>query len=187
MAKIEENFSMQGMSGKVGNIFVYRQRGGKTIVAKTPHRSTKKTQKQEEANKRFKAASIYAKNALLDPTLRELYTAEAKKRDVASPYNMAMADYLRPPVIDKINAEAYTGSASGEKIIIEADDKFKVISLKVKITKSNGSLIEEGQASLSEGKWVYTTTAANASPTGDKITVIATGRTGNSTTKEITL
>ena len=47
MAKIEENFSMQGMSGKVGNIFVYRQRGGKTIVAKTPHRSTKKTQKQE--------------------------------------------------------------------------------------------------------------------------------------------
>ena len=172
MAKIEENFSMQGMSGKVGNIFVYRQRGGKTIVAKTPHRSTKKTQKQEEANKRFKAASIYAKNALLD---------------VASPYNMAMADYLRPPVIDKINAEAYTGSASGEKIIIEADDKFKVISLKVKITKSNGSLIEEGQASLSEGKWVYTTTAANASPTGDKITVIATDRTGNSTTKEITL
>ena len=156
MAKIEENFSMQGMSGKV-------------------------------ANKRFKAASIYAKNALLDPTLKELYTAEAKKRDVASPYNMAMADYLRPPVIDKINAEAYTGSASGEKIIIEADDKFKVISLKVKITKSNGSLIEEGQASLSEGKWVYTTTAANASPTGDKITVIATDRTGNSTTKEITL
>lgn len=187
MAKIEENFSMQGMSGKVGNIFVYRQRGGKTIVAKTPHRSTKKSQKQEEANKHFKAASIYAQNALLDPTLKELYTAEAKKREVASAYNMAMADYLKPPVIDKINTEAYTGDASGEKIIIEADDKFKIISLKVKITQSNGTLIEEGVASLSEGKWVYLTTTANASRTGSKIIVTATDRPGNSTTKEITL
>ncbi|GJH41330.1 hypothetical protein RCZ04_18800 [Capnocytophaga sp. HP1101] len=187
MARIEENFAMSGMSGKLGNLLVYRQRNGKTIVAKTPHRTAKKSEKQVETNNRFKLASTYAKNALLDPALKALYEAEAKKRAVSSAYNMAMADYLKPPIVSKIDASAYTGAKAGEKIIIEADDKFKVTSLKVTINDSDNTLVEEGTAKLSGGKWVYTTSVVNASLSGDKIIVTATDHPGNVTTKEITL
>ena len=98
-----------------------------------------------------------------------------------------MSDFLNPPIIEKINTSAYIGEASDEKIIIEVNDNNRVVSLKVKITRSDKSLVEEGNAILSEGKWVYTTTLANASPTGCKITVTATNRPGNNVSKVITL
>ena len=99
---------------------------------------------------------------------------------------MAMTDYLRPPQITNVDHSAYTGDASGEKIIIEAADAFKITTMKVKITAANNSTLEEGNASMVNGKWEYTTTATNTTLTGSKITLTATDRPGNTTTKEIT-
>ena len=59
--------------------------------------------------------------------------------------------------------------------------------MKVKITAANNSTLEEGNASMVNGKWEYTTTATNTTLTGSKITLTATDRPGNTTTKEITL
>ena len=100
---------------------------------------------------------------------------------------MAMTDFLRPPQITKVDHSAYTGDTSDQKIIIEVADAFKVVSVKVKITAANSSPLEEGTATLVKGKWEYTTTANNATLTGSKITLTATDRPGNTTTKEITL
>ena len=36
MEKSKANYAITGLSGKVGKIFVYRQRGGETIVATPP-------------------------------------------------------------------------------------------------------------------------------------------------------
>jgi hypothetical protein len=36
MGKSKANYAITGLSGKVGKIFVYRQRGGETIVATPP-------------------------------------------------------------------------------------------------------------------------------------------------------
>lgn len=188
MGKSKENYATLGLSGKVGKVFVFRQRAGKTIVAKVPTTSTKPpTPKQKEQQQKFARAAAYAKNALLDPTLKEAYTTEAKKRQDVSPYNMAMTDYLRPPQITHVDYSAYSGDASGEKIFIEAADAFKITTLKVKITAANSSTLEEGNATLVNGKWEYTTTATNTTLTGSKITLTATDRPGNTTTKEITL
>ena len=143
--------------------------------------------KQIQQQEKFARAAAYARNALLDPTLKADYTAEAKKRQNVSPYNMAMTDYLRPPVITKVDTSNYTGDASGEKIIIEAGDAFKITTMKVKITTANSSPLEEGNATLVNGKWQYTTTTANATLTGTKITLTATDRPSNTTKKEITL
>ena len=187
MAQVKDNDLTEGLSGKFGKKIVFRQVNGVTIAAQAPKQKAKFTEKQENQNKRFSEASTYAKNALLDPTLKAFYEAEDKKKKGVSSRNVAMSDYLKPPTIQSIDASAYTGRESGEKIIIVADDKFKINSLKVRITSSDESTIEEGTASLAQGKWVYQTTATNASLTGDKITVIATDRPGNITTKEITL
>ena len=187
MGKSKANYAITGLSGKVGKIFVYRQRGGETIVATPPVRTAPPTPKQIQQQTKFTQAAVYAKNALLDPTLKEAYTLEAKKRQNVSPYNMAMTDYLRPPQITNVDHSAYTGDASGEKIIIEAGDAFKITTMKVKITAANSSTLEEGNATLVNGKWQYTTTATNATLTGTKITLTATDRPGNTTTKEVTL
>ena len=187
MGKSKANYAITGLSGKVGKIFVYRQRGGETIVATPPVRTAPPSQKQIQQQEKFARAATYARNALLDPTLKADYTTEAKKRQNVSPYNMAMTDFLRPPQITNVDHSAYTGDTSDQKIIIEVADAFKVVSVKVKIIAANSSTLEEGSATLVKGKWEYTTTANNATLTGTKITLTATDRPGNTTTKEITL
>ena len=47
MARIKNNFAMEGMTGKIGNIFVYRHRNGKTIVSKTPNKTAPLSEKQK--------------------------------------------------------------------------------------------------------------------------------------------
>ena len=187
MATTKNNVIVKGASGKFGRQIVFSQRAGKTIMSKPPLRTAPPTTKQKEQQTKFARAAAYAKNALLDPPLKEAYTTEAKKRQDVSPYNMAMTDYLRPPQITHVDYTAYTGDASGEKIFIEAADAFKITTLKVKITAANSSTLEEGNATLVNGKWQYTTTATNTTLTGSKITLTATDRPGNTTTKEITL
>lgn len=98
-----------------------------------------------------------------------------------------MTDYLRPPVITNVDHSAYTGTATNQKIIIQVADAFKVIAVKVQIEDADESPVEQGNATLIEGKWTYTTTATNASTAGDKIIITATDRPGNTTKKEITL
>lgn len=187
MAQVKDNDLTEGLSGKFGKKIVFRQVNGITIAAQAPKQKAKPTEKQENQNKRFSEASTYAKNALLDPTLKAFYEAEAKKKKGVSPRNVAMADYLKPPTIASIETSDYTGIKTGEKIIIKAEDNVKINSLKVKITKSDKSTVEEGSATLLEGKWTYITTVINSSITGDKIVVTATDRPGNTSTKQITL
>jgi hypothetical protein len=187
MARVKNNVLTEGLSGKIGNKIVFRQRNGVTIAAQAPKQKVKLTENQLSQNKRFTDASTYAKNALSDPTLKAFYEAEAKKKGTLSARNAAMSDYLTPPTVTSIDASDYTGTKSNEKIIVHADDKFKISSLKLKIVSSSNSTIEEGNVTLSEGKWTYHTTALNPDLSGSKITISATDRPGNTTTKEFTL
>ena len=135
----------------------------------------------------FFKATVYAKNALQNAALKKVYADQAAKRPGVSAYAMAVADYLKAPIIDHIDTSVYTGVSSGEKISIEVADASKVMTVKVKIVAANNSSVEEGSATLSEGKWVYTTTAINAALSGSKVLITATDRPGNVTTKEVTL
>ena len=48
MGKSKANYAITGLCGKVGKIFVYRQRGGETIVATPPVRTKRTTMPQKE-------------------------------------------------------------------------------------------------------------------------------------------
>ena len=184
MAKSRNNIVTAGLSGGIGNQLVFKQVNGETIVAKYPNRKGSSTPKQIALNNKFAKATVYAKNALQNAALKKVYADQAAKRPGVSAYAMAVADYLKAPIIDH---SAYTGVSSGEKISIEVADASKVMTVKVKIVAANSSAVEEGSATLSEGKWVYTTTAINAALSGSKVLITATDRPGNVTTKEVTL
>ncbi|EKY12120.1 hypothetical protein [Capnocytophaga sp. oral taxon 324] len=187
MARSKNNVVTEGLSGMLARQIVFRQRAGQTIVGKAPVRSQKASQAQQLHQQRFARAAFYAKSALQNSALKQSYAEEAKKRPGTTSYNMAIADYLKAPVIDAVDTSNYTGSVTGEKIVVQVSDTFKVTGVKVKITDHDATLVEEGNATFQEGKWVYTTTVVNASLTGDKVIVTATDRPANVTTKEFIL
>jgi len=70
MAKIADNIILTGIRGMLGDMLVFREVKGQTIVSTKPKKPTSRTQKQQEGQERFKKAVAYAKSAMLMPTLR---------------------------------------------------------------------------------------------------------------------
>jgi len=183
MAESKDNIITHGLSGKLGNMLVFSQSAGKTIVRKTPRKVKEHSDAQKEHFLHFQEAVIYARSAMQDAAMHDEYQKATKPGITA--YNMAVADMLKAPRIDEVDITKYAGRI-GDKIVIRAYDDFKVKEVKVIIEDLDGSLIEEGNAVLDGNgvDWVYTATQNNNELHGDKITVHATDIPGNLTTKE---
>ena len=181
MAKQKNNVVTYGLSGKIGDLLVFRQVDGKTVVSKVPQQSSTISDKQKEHRKRFQQAVIYAKTALASPETGELYKAGTKKG--LKPLNVAVADFFNAPDIELVDLSGYSGS-EGEDIRINVSDDFMVKSVSVTIVNAEG-LVEEGEAQpVSDFLWIYTTKQNNGSPESSRITVSASDLPGNVTVKE---
>ncbi len=187
MAIVKNNIVTQGLSGKLGDTLVFRQRADKTIVAKAPiARGPHGTEPQLAARHTFQMASVYGKAISADPVTKAPYQAATKEGQTA--YNIAVADFFLAPDIQEIDISAYNGQP-GDIIKVRATDDFKVKSVKVSIENEDGTLLEEGNAKQ-EGdseEWIYTATLINTTLAGDKITITATDNPDNMTIDELTL
>ena len=184
MAHIKDNIVTEGMSGKLGNKIVFRNVGGKTIVAKRPTPSGKEdTEEQKKHKLRFRTGAIYAKKAIQDPILREAYGARAKPGQ--SPYNVAMADFFNAPEIIEVDLSFFTG-VKGSPLVVQVVDDHEVIEVKVAIYDPQGGLLEEGPATLHENgiNWVYTTQKAITTISGHTLSIQATDQPGNKVERE---
>ena len=186
MAKQSNNVVTHGLSGKIGDLLVFSQRAGKTVVSKVPHRTAAATEKQMAHRRRFQQATIYGRTVQADPQLKELYGQAAKKGQTA--YNIAVADMLQAPDIERIDLSGYTGQP-GDTIRIQVTDDFSVKEVKVTITNADGSLVEEGAATPDAigYQWKYTATSANDDLDGDRIVITASDMPGNISKEEQTL
>ena len=110
MAKSVNNIVTHGLSGKVGNLLVFSQRKGKTIVSMAPKKSNKATDKQLELRTKFQEAVIYSKAARQDPNLKPQYETDAKEQGLTA-HNIAVADFLKAPKIESIDRHTCTGAA----------------------------------------------------------------------------
>ena len=184
MAYVKKNVVTEGLSGKLGDNIVFRQRGGKTIVSVKPTPSERpRSEAQKAQQRRFKAASYYARQATQDPTQRAAY--EQRARGLQNPYNLAMADYLNAPDITELDLSTYTG-APGNRLVVQAVDDHTVTEVTVAIYSRNGTLLEQGPAQLHDNgtDWVYTTQQANQTVKGSKLVVQARDLPGNVTEQE---
>ena len=181
MAESKNNIVTHGLSGKVGDLLVFSQRNGKTIVSKAPKDRTGELSDKQKAHKlKFQKAVLYAKAVLNDPIKRQLYEAKSDNSIGMSTYNVAVADLLNAPDIEEINLSGYTGNI-GDIIKIVATDDFGVVSVNVKIENADGSLVEQGAAVNNGAEWIYTAAASNPDLAGDKITVTASDAPANLT------
>jgi hypothetical protein len=184
MAKQENNVVTYGLSGKVGNILVFRQFDGNTIVSKAPRTSKKETEEQQAWRERFQEATFYGRS--LSPEEIAEYAAAAVGLGMGrNYYNVAVADFLNAPDIKKVDFTGYAGQP-GDTIVIQASDDFKVKSVRVRVTGAGGAVVEEGNATPdAKGyTWIYTATSVNDNPSGGKIEVFVSDVPGNVTTGE---
>jgi hypothetical protein len=186
MAKQTGNVVTHGLSGKVGDLLLFRQVGGKTVVSKMPQPSKTESEKQKAQRKRFQRAIFYAKQTLADPDTKEIYEAGTKKG--RRPFRVAVADFLNAPNIEHIDLSGYSGQ-TGDLIRIEVSDDFTVQTVTVSISNADGSLVEEGNAvpDTTGFQWTYIATQNNDNLQGDKIVVSISDLPGNITREEETL
>ena len=182
------NILTKDFRGEVGKTIVFRQRGKKTIVARFPRPTqAQPTEKQLKLRSKFQEAVLYAKTVLASPAQKALYQAAPKvKRKLMSAYNAAITDYLTPPVVHHIDVSHYHG-AIGNKLYFTLLDDFSVQSVKVALHQSNGTLIEEGEATKEGMQYAYTATTAQSSITGSVLTLTVTDLPKNVTEKKQTL
>jgi len=184
MAESKNNVITHGLAGLVGDLIVFRNRGGKTFVSSKPkERTGEPSEAQKQHHRRFQEATIYAKGAISDPAVKADY--EAKVTGNETPYNVAVADFFHAPDIETVDLSKYSGK-KGETITIRATDDFKVTEVRVTIYNADGTEVEQGLAVVSANglDWVYTTTADNASLDGDRIVIRASDLPGNVTEEE---
>ncbi len=189
MSNVTKNLLVKGASGKMGDQFVYKTRGKKTFITTfpTPGKNTEPSEPQLMVRELFTEASAYAKGAVANPERKAAYEAKIPKGKTA--FNRALRDFLKAPVVKRIDASGYTG-AIGSKLVIKAKDDFRVVELRVSIHDAAGELIEEGLATMdlmNEQKWHYTTVQENASLSGCTIRAVAKDVPENTGSLELVL
>jgi hypothetical protein len=187
MAKVADNIIVKGIRGMLGDMLVFRQLNGQTIVSAKPKKPTTRTPKQQEGQERFRRAVAYAKASMGNPQLKELYATGIGVR-CTSAHQVAIADFLNAPCIGAIDASHYKGEV-GNTISVNATDDFMIASVQVTIHTADSEVIESGAAAKHplDDCWIYTTTQQHAAYTNCQITATATDIPGNSDQKTIAL
>jgi hypothetical protein len=180
MSKVVFNRLINSLSGRIGD-FIFYQADGQNLSRTVPSVSARRTDKQKANSDRFLAAQKYAAAALSDALLKAAYKAACRGHQ--NPRNLALRDAMRPPVVESINLDGFTGKA-GQLVRVKATDDFRVMEVKVTVRGAGGELIEEGVAELSseDGEWRYTTRAEV--PSGQSVSVIAVARDNPGNTAE---
>ena len=106
MAQVKYNVITHGLSGKVGDLVIFSQRHGKTILGKLKTQSATPSEDQLAVREKFKLAARYAKSATNDPVINEIYASRAGGG--VTPYNLAFADLWHRWFY--LNTNAYTGA-----------------------------------------------------------------------------
>jgi hypothetical protein len=96
------NALLHGLSGKFGDVIVFKTMRGRTFATKPAVQPTVQSAQQKENRSRFRLASQWAKSVLLDPERKAYYRKKAHKLKLPNAYTAAVADYMRPVRVTKV-------------------------------------------------------------------------------------
>jgi hypothetical protein len=188
MAIIKDNILTEGLSGMIGNVIVFRQLRGKTIIANRPSRPRFQSELQRENRLRFREASAFAKQAMQDPETKERYRIKARKLKLPNAYTAALTDYMRKPAATVVK---YKGGSGGSITIMAAKKGFSIASVTVTTMTTQGIPLATRTAALKDWRkheWTLRLTPdlwpENNAGSGEcvsRIMVTATDHTGNTT------
>ena len=179
MAKVRLNPVMEQIRGHLGELVFKRYGDGVIVTRKADLEGLTPTPAQAEHRARFQQAAQYGRSVMADPALKAVYLAASKERGIPL-FSCTIADFFNAPSVSEVDLKTYTGKG-GDKIAFQAVDDFGVVSARVAITGSDGSLIESGSAAETNpgsGLWSYTATQSIPPGTHVRVTATATDRPG---------
>ncbi|MBT1704625.1 hypothetical protein [Chryseosolibacter indicus] len=181
MAHVRENDLTEGLSGKFGRKFVFKQLRGKTIVARRAKPTTKESALQRENRDRFKKASAYAKAMMLIAEKKAYYWNMAKELNLPNAYTAALSDYMRKPTIEEVDVVTEDSSLA---IKVSATKKdFRIKMIKVVALGQDDVIVEEGDTVKDIQRWHYVFTTQKDMIS--KIKVVVQDEAGNVLSREI--
>jgi hypothetical protein len=154
MAKLKVNPLLLAIQGRIGDLVIVHE-GGQMYVRRKPKKLPGfRSAAQLAQTSRFAVGSRWARTVLTDPAVRALYQKACQGH--LTPHNIAVKDYLHPPVVHAIDLDSYSGHP-GDVIRIRASDDFHVEGVAVQILTVGGEMLEAGQAEWDEaaGCWLY--------------------------------
>ena len=175
---------MTGARGMLGNVVVYRQFRGQTLLCNRPEKRNTITPHQQRMKTRFLAAVAFAKKQIADPVTKALYQPGPESK-FTSAYAAALADYLKRPVIDDVDVSNYKGN-EGDAIVVKASDVVQNLNVMVTLLDTNSILIEQGEAisTLFTKGYVFKTNKRHEI-TGCTILITVRDRPGNVVYREL--
>ena len=138
---------------------VFKQRNGKLYASVKSQGSTKEPSAAQVAHReRFRRAVEYGKFVMSSDAIRPVYQQAASERNIPL-HALCIADYMKGPSIDSIDARDYTGKV-GDPLQIVASDDFEVARVDVRLSDADlGTTIESGPAVQNgSGHWTYIAT-----------------------------
>ena len=175
-------------SGLLGEqVVVKRGRKGKNVMMLAKPRSKREpSQKQLVQRERLSMAAEYARLALQDPALKEMYAKRAKKG--VSVFRTAANDFMQLPFVRDVDVSEYHGNP-GDAIRVTAGDKIGLAEVRAKLVAPDGTLAESGLCvrDLPTGKYVYTTTVQMSDTSGMTVAIVIRDIPGNIIEKLLTL
>ena len=181
MTKARLHPSLIEFQGAMGDM-VFKKRGKKVYASIKSKGTGDPSEKQLARRKYFKKAVNYANSVLADETKRLFYEEIAERRETTA-RAVCMKDFLKAPEIDELDLSKYMGKV-GDTILISATDDVGVVRVEVRLTETDGSLIEQGQAiemSAGSGDWAYIATTLISTGANIRIEVEAYDRPGHRT------
>jgi hypothetical protein len=151
MTKVIFNGTIQGLSGRIGNLIFRQLPNGTTVVSEAPPPKTRKEKKraklkrspkQKVHNSRFREAVDYAKVAQVQPVYVEL----AAVTPMRTAYSFALSDWFNPPEIHRIERHE-------RRILVEASDNIMVTKVQVTVLDDESRILEKGEAAKKKGNW----------------------------------
>jgi len=182
MPKLEMDPPYRHVRGRIGGLVYMRGRNGTTNIARARRADAPLSPAQQAFREQFIAAAAYAKAAIVDPVLGPRYAAAAEAAG-QQPYPLAVADFLKKPVVEAIDPSAYHG-VIGDVIAVRAVDDFEVTGVAVAIRDGTDTVLEQGAAVLVNGQWHYTATTAIAAGTAVTIAAMASDQPGHTGSRE---
>ena len=140
MANATGNVIDRLVHGAFGKQCIFRVRNKKTFMYPYPDYSKVRWSRLQKANRRrFRDAMTWARCAMNDAEKRKFYQHIA--RNGQSAWNAAVADYMKKPQIDFIDAGEYSGRA-GQAIRVKARDNYMIKTILITIINVLGVEVE---------------------------------------------
>jgi hypothetical protein len=142
MSKTNNNVITKNYSGKFGDQVVFRNRFGRSIMAKPQKKSTvPRSIVQLENQHSFAHAVAYAKSVIADPALKAKYAKKVLPGRTV--YNLAISYFMKGKSIDDIDIPTQTEDA-GDKIAVKAREVSEVSNVSVKSMETYVTVMEGG-------------------------------------------